>query len=447
MKNLIISTGILTLLCYSSLHAQELQVSQEESMPEVWTLQDCFDYAHDHSITLQQNRLSIEESSVNTKEAKAQLFPSFDFSTSHNYGNYPLADGSQAGKNVYTGTYGLNASWTLFDGKRRNTIKSNQLQEQQQQYAFQESLDNLQIEILTDYLQILYAEEAVNICKQTVEVSLRQVERSRELLAAGSISKSDLAQLEAQYSNDKYQLVSAEANRDQLRLNLKQLLELDIDVEMNLALPPIDESKVLVPLPDKSTVYATALGFIPSIQSDKLELEVAELNIANAKAGYYPNLSLNAGIGTGHNTDNNGGIGTQLKQSLNESIGLTLSIPIYSRRANKSAVERARIQQKISELDLKNQEKNLLNQIESAWLDASSAQSQYLAAREQLNATQTSFELTEEQFYLGMKNTVEMLTAKNNWLSAQQEELQSRFMALLNLKLLDYYENKPLTLD
>ena len=287
----------------------------------------------------------------------------------------------------------------------------------------------------------------MNICQQTVEVSQRQVERSRELLAAGSISKSDLAQLEAQYSNDKYQLVSAQANRDQLRLNLKQLLELDIDVEMNLALPPIDESKVLVPLPDKSTVYAIALGFIPSIQSGKLELEVAELNIANAKAGYYPNLSLNAGIGSGHNTDNNGGLGTQLKQGLNESIGLTLSIPIYSRRANKSAVERAKIQQKISELDLQNQEKALLNEIESAWLDASSAQSQYLAAREQLNATQTSYELTEEQFYLGMKNTVEMLTAKNNWLSAQQEELQARFMALLNLKLLDYYENKPLTLD
>ena len=98
-------------------------------------------------------------------------------------------------------------------------------------------------------------------------------------------------------------------------------------------------------------------------------------------------------------------------------------------------------------MDLKNQEKDLLNQIENAWLDALSAQSKYLAAKEQLNATKTSYELTEEQFYLGMKNTVEMLTAKNNWLSAQQEELQSRFMALLNLKLLDYYENKPLTLD
>ena len=287
----------------------------------------------------------------------------------------------------------------------------------------------------------------MNICQQTVEVSQRQVERSRELLAAGSISKSDLAQLEAQYSNDKYQLVSAEANRDQLRLNLKQLLELDIDVEMELALPTIDESKVLVPLPDKRTVYTTALGFIPSIQSGKLELEVADLNIANAKAGYYPNLSLYAGIGSGHNTGDSGSLGSQLKQGFNESIGLTLSIPIYSKRSNKSAVERARIQQKISTLDLKNQEKDLLNQIESAWLDASSAQSQYLAAREQLAATQTSFELTEEQFYLGMKNTVEMLTAKNNWLSAQQEELQSRYMALLNLKLLDYYENKPLTLD
>ena len=440
MKKLIISTGVPLLLCSTALWAQE-------KIPSTWTLQDCFEYARDHSITLQQNRLSVEESEVNTKEAKAQLFPSFDFSTSHNYNNYPMADGSRSGKNVYTGTYGIDASWIIFDGKRRNTIKANRIQEKQQQYAFKETLDNLQIEILTDYLQILYAEEAVNICKQTVEVSLRQVERSRELLAAGSISKSDLTQLEAQYSNDKYQLVTAEANRDQLKLELKQLLELDINQEMNLATPEIDESKVLVPQPDKSTVYTTALGFVPSIQSGKLELEVAELNIANAKAGYYPNLSLNAGIGSGHNTGNNGSFGTQMKQGFNESVGLTLSVPIYSRRSNKSAVERAKIQQKISQLDLKNQEKDLLNQIENAWLDASSAQSKYLAAKEQLNATKTSYELTEEQFYLGMKNTVEMLTAKNNWLSAQQEELQSRFMALLNLKLLDYYENKPLTLD
>lgn len=308
MKKLIISIGVPLLLCSTALWAQE-------KISSTWTLQDCFEYARDHSITLQQNRLSVEESEVNTKEAKAQLFPSFDFSTSHNYNNYPMADGSRSGKNVYTGTYG------------------------------------------------------------------------------------------------------------------------------------IDESKVLVPLPDKSTVYTTALGFVPSIQSGKLELEVAELNIANAKAGYYPNLSLNAGIGSGHNTGNNGSFGTQMKQGFNESVGLTLSVPIYSRRSNKSAVERAKIQQKISQLDLKNQEKDLLNQIENAWLDASSAQSKYLAAKEQLNATKTSYELTEEQFYLGMKNTVEMLTAKNNWLSAQQEELQSRFMALLNLKLLDYYENKPLTLD
>ena len=138
----------MALLCSTSLWG-------EEATPSVWTLQDCFEYAHDHSITLQQNRLSVEESAVNTKEAKAQLFPSFDFSTSHNYGNYPLADGTQSGNNVYTGTYGINASWTLFDGKRRNTIKANQLQEQQQQFAFKESLDNLQFAILTDYLQIL----------------------------------------------------------------------------------------------------------------------------------------------------------------------------------------------------------------------------------------------------------------------------------------------------
>ena len=95
MKKLIISIGVPLLLCSTALWAQE-------KISSTWTLQDCFEYARDHSITLQQNRLSVEESEVNTKEAKAQLFPSFDFSTSHNYNNYPMADGSRSGKNVYT---------------------------------------------------------------------------------------------------------------------------------------------------------------------------------------------------------------------------------------------------------------------------------------------------------------------------------------------------------
>ncbi len=422
-------------------------VMAQETEPTAWTLQDCFDYAILHNTTLQQHRLSVEESQVNTREAKAQLFPSFSFATSHHYTNSPMADGSRAGHNVYTGTYGFNASWTIFDGKRRNNIRVYQLQEQQQQYTFEENLDNLKLDILTHYLQILYAEEAIAICHQTVEVSQHQVERSRQLLKAGSISRSDLAQLEAQYSNDKYQLVTAEANRDELKLALKQLLKLDIHSEIALVHPTIDETLILTPLPAKNEIYAIALGFIPSIQSKKLEIKVSELNTRNAKAGYYPNLSLNADVSTGHNTSSNNCFGSQLQQGLSESVGLTLSVPIYSRRANKSAVERAQIQQKISVLDLKNQEDDLFNEIERAWLDVSSAQSQYLAAKEQLNATKISFELTEEQFYLGMKNTIEMLTAKNNWLSAQQEELQARFMALLNLRLLDYYSNKPLTID
>ena len=92
MKKLIISTGVPLLLCSTALWAQE-------KIPSTWTLQDCFEYARDHSITLQQNRLSVEESEVNTKEAKAQLFPSFDFSNSHKNNNYPMADGSRSGKN------------------------------------------------------------------------------------------------------------------------------------------------------------------------------------------------------------------------------------------------------------------------------------------------------------------------------------------------------------
>ena len=276
--------------------------------------------------------------------------------------------------------------------------------------------------------------------------NIAQFERGKELFSAGSISRADYAQLEAQVSNDRYQLVTAQTTLSDYRLQLKQLLELDGNREMDLFLPEICDSDVLSPLPDKEAVYQAALGIRPEIASGELNVEASELGIRIAKSGYIPSISVSAGIGTSHTSGTDFTFTEQIRNGWNNSLGLTLNVPIFNNRQTKSAVEKARLQLHTSELDLRQARKDLYKTIENLWLDAWSSQLQYTAAKEKLRSTEASFELVSEQFDCGMKNTVELLTEKNNLLSAEQEVLQAKYMAVLNLQLLRFYSGQEIML-
>ena len=152
-----------------------------------------------------------------------------------------------------------------------------------------------------------------------------------------------------------------------------------------------------------------------------------------------PTLSLSAGIGTNHASGSDFTFSEQVKRGWNNSIGLSLSLPIFNNRETKSAVEKAKLQYENSKLDLTNDQKELYREIETMWLDASSAQQQFVAADSKLKSSRSSYELVNEQFKLGMKNTVELLTEKNNLMSAQQERIQAKYMAILNRVLLEFY--------
>lgn len=417
---------------------------------KTWTLNDCIRYALEQNIQLQQNRLSLEESKVDVKTAKAALFPSLSFSTGHNMTNRPYQETSSmvsgteiissSNKTSYTGSYGLNAQWTVWNGGQRlNTIKQQKLNKETAELTVNEQENTLQEEITKLYVQILYADESVRINEGTLDLSKAQYERGKELLAAGDISKSELAQLESQVSNDNYQLVTAQTSLENYKLQLKQLLELDGDREFTLAIPELDETNVLSPLPAKADIYNTALALRPEIQSSRLNIQSADLSISMAKAGYLPNVSLTAGIGTNHTTGSDFTFSEQVKRGWNNSIGLSVSLPIFSNRETKSAVEKAKIQRESRQLDLTNAQKELYRTIETMWLDASSAQQQFVAADAKLKSSQSSYELVNEQFKLGMKNTVELLTEKNNLMSAQQERVQAKYMAILNRVLLEFY--------
>ncbi len=417
------------------------QLAAAQDSLKVWTLGECLDYALENNIQLRQSRNDYLSGVEDTREAKAALFPSLAASVTQGYTNYPSSNAVD--RNSYTGTYGLNAGMTLYEGgKLRTAVKQQQVQNRIDALAVEESANDIRIAIVQAYMQCLYAAEAVTVNRSTAEASKARRDRAEAMWQAGSISKVDFAQLESQYVSDEYQVVVARTSLDNYKLQLKQLLELDITEEMNLAAPAIQESEVLSALPAKAEIYATALDAMPEIKRGELGVESAELGIKQARAGFFPSVSLSAGIGTGHMSGGGFESGSQVWNRFNENIGLSVSIPIFSNRKNRTAVNKARIAVSNSYLERQNLEKQLLREVESAYLDAVSAQSQYTAAREKQRYAQQSYDLTDEQFRVGMKNTEELITAQNELTAARQELLQAKYMVLLGIELLDIYQGK-----
>lgn len=442
-------------LLFTALLTSALSLSAQED--KQWTLEDCINYALEKNIQLQQNKISLQESEEDVKEAKAALFPSLSFSTGHNVVNRPYQENgstvsgteiiSSDSKTTYSGNYGLNAQWTLWNGNQRlNNIKQQKTNREIAQLTVAETENMLKEQIAQLFIQILYADESIAINKGTVEVSRATYERAQELFKEGSISKADLAQLEAQLSNDEYQLVTSESTLRNYKLQLKQLLELDNTKEMSLVLPHISDEHVMELLPSQTDVYQTALATRPEIKSSKLDIDNAKLAISSAKAGYMPTISLSASTSSTTNSSSSNNWTQQMKYGWNNMIGLSLSLPIFDQRQTKTSIRKARLQYDTTQLNLINAQKELYSTIESLYLDALNAQQQYVAAETKLKSSQTSFDMVSEQFNLGMKNTVELLTEKNNLLSAQQQRIQAKYMAILNRTLLNFYAGQEIEL-
>lgn len=443
------------MLFFTVILASAMPFSAQEA--KQWSLKDCIQYALDKNIQLRQEKISLQESEEEVQSAKAALFPSLSFNTGQNIVNRPFQEQSAMvngteiiesnNKTTYNGSYNLSAQWTVWNGnKRLNNIKQQKTNRNIARLNVSEAENTLQEEIVRLFIQILYADESVAINKATLEGSQATFERGEELFNEGSLSKADLAQLEAQVSNDQYQLVTAESTLRSYKLQLKQLLELNGSQEMNLILPQPDDLQIMALLPSKEDVYQTALLTRPEIQSGKLSIENAKLSLSSAKAGYMPTISLSASTSSMTNNASQNNWAHQMKYGWNNMIGLNISIPISDQRQTETAVRKARLQYNASLLTLSDIQKTLYSNIENAYLDALNAQQQYKAAGAKLKSSQLSFDMVSEQFNLGMKNTVELLTEKNNLQSAQQQCIQAKYMALLNRTLLNFYAGREIEL-
>lgn len=414
-----------------------------------WTLRECIDYARQENIQVKKSIITTESYNVDISQSKAALFPSLSGSVSQRYTNSQSPDG--AGdyhyEGLFNGQYTLNANWTLYNGgKNKNNIKQAQLKKEAQSLNTENIQNQTEIAITQAYLQILYSRESIKNNENIVASDEEQLKQSKEFLDAGSITHSEYAQVEAQYSSDKYNLVQAQSSYESYKLQLKQLLELDYDEDIDIVFPEINDEDILLFIPSKYEVYRRSLNIMPEVANSKLNIQLANLSKSSAKAGYLPTISVTGSIGTGNIFNNSPSFATQIGRNFNQSIGLTLSVPIFDNKQNKSNVKRAELDIQTAQLDLIDTEKTLLKTIETLYQDAVSGQSKYRAAKDQVKSSELSYQLVLEQYSLGIRNTVELTTEKNNYANALQSLLQAKYTALLSLKLLNFYQGQELTL-
>ncbi len=425
--------------------------------PKQWTLKECIDYALTHNIQLQQKKITKSESSEDVKQAKVALFPSLSVSTSQQLGYQPFRNESQntvtngyvessVDKLSYSGSYGVNANWTVWNGnKNTNTIKQQQITEQQADLNAEVTANSIQEKITQLYIQILYSAEAIKVNESALDISKNNAKRGEDMVKVGQLAKAGLAQLKAQVSTDEYNVVNAKSTLANYKLQLKQLLELTNE-DFDVTVPVTTDVQALSEIPTINNVYETALISRPEIQNASLGIKNTELGISIAKAGALPSVSITSGIGASTSSLSSSSYGKQIKTNLNGSLGVSISVPIFDNRSAKTAVNKAKLVRQNQELELQNQQKELYSTIENYWLEANTNQQKFKSAISNVESAQISYELVGEQFRLGLKNIVELTTSKTNLLTAQQNRLQSKYTTILNQEMLKFYKGEGINL-
>lgn len=416
-----------------------------------WSLKDCIDYALANNIQLQKAKVQQLSALEDIKQSQSALLPSLSLSTSQNVSYNPWPEQGSAmiaGNKVqadvkkvyYNGSYSLSGNWTVWNGgQNTNTVKLNKLAAEQARLDSAVTANNVLEQIAQLYVQILYSDEAISVTKESLKTSQANEERGKTMVSVGKMSKADLAQLTAQRAEDEYSIVEAESNLRNYKRQLKQLLQIADNDEFDVVIPSTTDEMALKDVPALNDVYAASLTQRPEIQNAKLGIESSDLSVKIAKAGKLPTVGLNAGLSTSTTSMNSNGWGNQLKNNFTVGGGVTVSIPLFDNRKTKTAVNKAMLQKENYMLDLQDKQTTLYSTVENYWLQAVTNQNKFKAARVSTESAQASYELLSEQFNLGLKNIVELMTGKTHLLQAQQNELQSKYLAILNLNMLDFY--------
>jgi len=429
---------------------------------QAWSLEDCLQYAMENNIQIKQSVLNTEYNENLLKQSKLGQIPNLSGSANYNSSWGRALDETTyrySNEQINSMNLGLSSYTNLFNGLQvRNTIYQNELK-LLASYEDVESVKNeISLNIAAAYLTIMFNQELVAVTQSQMEVTGQQVERTKKMVDAGKLAKGNLLELKAQYASEELNLVNAENQLSISLLNLQQILYLPIDNAFAVIIPELadpDDNPLLV---DAQEVYSIAEEIMPEIKSAMLSLESAEKGLAIAKGARSPQLYMSANYNSGYSDVRQKIVAgeppelvfypflEQIRDNRASGIGLGLSIPIFNSWTINTNIANARIMHENAKLDLQNRQLALYASVYQAYADALAALKKFNATQEALISMEESFKYTEKKFDVGLVNTVEYNTSKNQLIANQSELLQAKYDFIFKTKILNFYRGEPITL-
>ena len=308
------------------------------------------------------------------------------------------------------------------------------------------------LKVEAEGFEILFAEELEEVAKAQIEVTQQQINRTNQLVDAGSLARGALLEIEAQLAQEELTLVNRRNSVQLAYLTLYQLLELPMSESFTVEVPKLPEIQANATMANSYDVFKNAINVRPEIQAAQLRVESARRQLDIAKGSRYPSLSLGGNYYNLYNdkyTDLNGdkiSFSDQLENNKRYSFGFTLNVPVFNKFQVKNSISNARIQIADYEYRLQSARNVLRKDIEQAYTNALAALNRYISSEKAVQSTEEAFRYTEEKFNVGMVNSVEYNQSKNNLAVAQSELLQARYEYIFRTKILDFYNGIPIEL-
>ncbi len=450
---------------------------------EVWTLEDCVNHARENNLRIKQQRLGVDMAEENLRQSQANRFPSLNASANHrhNWGRTldPITN-EFVTEGVRSNNFSISSGVTLFNGFQvRNMIEQDRYGLESSRLDVEAMENDISLAVASAYLQILFTKEMVEVAANQLDITQQQVERTQKLVAAGTLARGSLLNIEAMLATEELQLVDAENQLRIAYLDLMQLLDLREDMDFAIEVPDIDVEPSEIVEYSPLQLYDTAVQIQPDIRSADMQVSSAEKGYEIARGGRYPSLSLSGAIGTGYSEarlriadvieSDPQQIGQtasgeavfapafdyetevipfmdQIDENLNRSIGLVLQIPIFNNYQVRSQIGRSKISMENARLQRQIVRDELYKTIEQAHQDADASLKRYVASEKNVEALEEAFRYTEQRFNVGMVNTLEYNDAKNRLTTAQSELLQAKYEYVFRVQILDFYIGNPISL-
>jgi outer membrane protein len=448
------------------------------------TLRQCIDTALANNLDVLQGQLQSQSNKIYMQQSKLNLLPNLngsagqDFSQGRSIDPYSNAPVTQS---VSSSNFILNSGVTIFNGfALQNLIKENSLNYQAAKMDLQQAKDNLTINVILAYLQVLSASDQLQQAKSQADLTLHQVERLQVLNQHGDIAPSDLSDLQGLYANDQLSIINAKNAFETAKINLCKLM--NIPYSKDLAFERIEpESFATKYESTRDQIYQAALEQLALIKSVDLKTESAIKDLKVQRGLLFPTLSFGVNISTTYSSvafenqfinttyvptsdsalvnnvkypvyrfQNNFTPATkipyfdQLNNNLYTSYGFNLSIPIFNRLSQRNNIKLAKISVQNRKLVAKTTRTQLGQSIDQAYVDMLSASDRYKVTIDQVNAFKESFGAAEARFNNGVGTSDDYLLAKTRLDQANINLINAKYDYVLRTKILDYYQGKQL---